>query len=131
VRGLVRDEAVSAAHDLAEGGLGVALAEMAMAGGLGATLAIEPPIPLHAFLFGEDQARYVLTATPDAAEAIREAAHAAGIDCAVIGWTGGDALTIQGGIAIFLDDLRRRYENWLPDFMAGLRPDWPSTAGEY
>jgi phosphoribosylformylglycinamidine synthase II len=119
VRGLVQDEAVSAAHDLAEGGLGVALAEMALAGGFGATLAVEPSIPLHAFLFGEDQARYVLTATPDRAEAIRESAHAAGIGCAIIGWTGGDALTIQGGIAIFLDDLRRRHENWLPDFMAG------------
>ncbi len=119
VRGLVRDKTVSAAHDLSEGGLGVALAEMAMAGGLGATLAIAPSIPLHAFLFGEDQARYVLTATPDAAEAIREAAHAAGIDCAVIGWTGGDALTIQGDIAIFIGDLRRRHENWLPDFMVG------------
>ena len=119
VRGLIREAAVSAAHDLAEGGLGVALAEMAIAGGIGATLAIEPSIPLHAFLFGEDQARYVLTATPDSAEAIRESAHAAGIDCAVIGWTGGDALTIQGDIAIFLGDLRRRHESWLPEFMAG------------
>jgi phosphoribosylformylglycinamidine synthase II len=119
VRGLVRDKAVSAAHDLSEGGLGVALAEMAIAGGLGATLAIAPSTPLHAFLFGEDQARYILTATPDAGEAIREAAHAAGIDCAVIGWTGGDSLTIQGEIAIFIGDLRRQHETWLADFMAG------------
>jgi phosphoribosylformylglycinamidine synthase subunit PurL len=128
VRGLVRDEAVTAAHDLAEGGLSVALAEMAMAGGLGATLAIEPSIPLHAFLFGEDQARYLLTAAPDSSEAIREAAHAAGIACTVIGWTGGDALTIQGEIAIFLDDLQRRHENWLPDFMAGRVAD---TIGDH
>jgi phosphoribosylformylglycinamidine synthase subunit PurL len=119
VRALVREQAVSAAHDLSEGGLGIALAEMAMAGGLGATLAIEPSIPLHAFIFGEDQARYVLTANPDAAEAIRESAHIAGLDCAIIGWTGGDALTIQGEIAIFVTELQRRHENWLPKFMAG------------
>jgi phosphoribosylformylglycinamidine synthase len=119
VRGLVREQSVSAAHDLAEGGLGIALAEMAMAGGLGATLAIEPSIPLHAFLFGEDQARYLLTAAPEAAERIRAAARAEGIACEVIGVTGGDALTIRGGIAIFLAELRRRHESWLPDFMAG------------
>ncbi len=119
VRGHVRDQAVSAAHDLCEGGLAVALAEMAMAGGLGATLAIAPSIPLHAFLFGEDQARYLLTATPDTAEAIREAAHAAGFDCAIIGWTGGDTLTISDGVAILIEELQRRYENFLPDYMRG------------
>jgi phosphoribosylformylglycinamidine synthase subunit PurL len=120
VRGHVRDQVVSAAHDLSEGGLAVALAEMAMAGGLGATLAVAPSIPLHAFLFGEDQARYLLTAAPDAAEAIREAAHAAGFDCATIGWTGGDALTISEGIAILIEELQDRYENFLPDYMRGM-----------
>jgi phosphoribosylformylglycinamidine synthase subunit PurL len=119
VRGLVRAQTVSAVHDLAEGGLAVALAEMAMAGRLGARLIVTPSIPLHAFLFGEDQARYLLTAALETAEGIRGAAADQGIACEVIGATGGDALTIQGEIAIFVPELQRPHENWLPDFMAG------------
>ena len=51
---------MTAAHDLSEGGLGVALAEMALAGDLGATIEPTSDIPVHAFLFGEDQGRYLL-----------------------------------------------------------------------
>lgn len=117
VRGLVRNRAVTAAHDLSEGGLAVALAEMALAGNIGATLAIESVLPRHGFLFGEDQARYLLTAASEKAEAISAAAAAEGIACCIIGTTGGDALTIGGEIAILMDDLKRRHEQWLPDFM--------------
>ncbi len=119
VRGLVREGRVGAAHDLSEGGLGVALAEMAIAGRRGARLTVAPAIPLHAFLFGEDQARYLLTAAPEAAEAIREAAETAEVACTIIGTTGGNALTIPGGIAILIEELQRRYENFLPDYMRG------------
>ncbi|QXX74873.1 phosphoribosylformylglycinamidine synthase subunit PurL [Methylovirgula sp. HY1] len=119
VRGLVRNRAVTAAHDLSEGGLAVALAEMALAGGIGAKLDIEPALPRHGFLFGEDQARYLLTAAPEKAEAIAAAALAEGIACLIIGATGGDALTIEGETAILMDDLKRRHEQWFPDFMRG------------
>jgi phosphoribosylformylglycinamidine synthase len=110
---------VSAAHDLAEGGLAVALAEMALAGGMGATLNVTPAVPLHGFLFGEDQSRYLLTASPEQAEAIAAAARAEGVACAIIGTTGGDKLTIPGEAAIFLEDLKRRHQQWLPGFMRG------------
>ena len=119
VRGLVRNRAVTAAHDLSEGGLAVALAEMALAGDIGAKLDIESAIPRHGFLFGEDQARYLLTAAPEKAEAIAAAARSEGIACRVIGTTGGDALTIAGEIAIFLSELKQRHEQWLPQFMRG------------
>ncbi len=119
VRGLVRNRAVTAAHDLSEGGLAVALAEMALAGAIGANVDIVPALPLHGFLFGEDQARYLLTAAPEKAEAISAAALAEGIACRIIGTTGGDALTIKGETAIFMADLKHRHEQWLPDFMRG------------
>ena len=62
VRALIADGLVTAAHDLSDGGLLVALAEMAMAAGIGATLDAAPDdTPAHAFWFGEDQARYVVT----------------------------------------------------------------------
>jgi phosphoribosylformylglycinamidine synthase subunit PurL len=119
VRGLVRNRAVTAAHDLSEGGLAVALVEMALAGGIGAKLDMAPAVPLHGFLFAEDQSRYLLTAAPEKAEAIAAAALAEGIACVILGTTGGDTLTIPGEAAIFMVDLKRRHEQWLPGFMQG------------
>ena len=74
---------------------------------------------LHAFLFGEDQGRYVLTCRPEAAAEIAASAKTLGIACQPIGTTGGDALTIPGGAAILLSDLRRQHDSWLPDYMQG------------
>src|SRR5262249_5564778 len=69
---------VRASHDVSDGGLLVAVAEMAMAGGTGARIFTGPrDIPGHAYWFGEDQGRYVL-AVPDAAILVR-AAEAAGL----------------------------------------------------
>ena len=66
----IREGAFTAVHDISDGGLAVALAEMAVAGGLGATIAPEAiEGPAHAFLFGEDQGRYVATARPETADA--------------------------------------------------------------
>src|SRR5499427_5876139 len=57
VRGLIRDGLITAAHDVSDGGLLVALAEMAIASGIGAVLEAPSGILAHAFWFGEDQAR--------------------------------------------------------------------------
>jgi phosphoribosylformylglycinamidine synthase subunit PurL len=118
VRALIEQQRVSAAHDISDGGLAVALAEMALPGGIGASISVPADLP-DAFLFGEDQARYILTAVPAQADAIRNAAQAAGIHCEIIGATGGDSLTLGGASAILLDDLARSHEGWLPNFMAG------------
>src|SRR5438874_13410668 len=69
VRGLIAKGVATAVHDLSDGGLLVALAEMAMASGLGAELE-PPPMAAHAFWFGEDQARYVVTVRPGVAEKV-------------------------------------------------------------
>ena len=118
VRGLIRDGAVTACHDLSDGGLFVALAEMAMAGSLGARIA--PPeaaanTPLHAWLFGEDQARYIVTAAE--AAPVLEAARSAGVPAAAIGTTGGNALTLAGRGTISVVELTRVHEGWLPAYM--------------
>ena len=79
-----------------DGGLLVAVAEMAMAGGTGATLAAGPAgLPAHGCWFGEDQARYLL-AVPDGA-ALLAAAQAAGVRRTRIGRSGGEALVLPGG----------------------------------
>jgi phosphoribosylformylglycinamidine synthase subunit PurL len=119
VRTLIAQGRVTAAHDISDGGLAVAVAEMALAGGIGAAIAVPADLSAHAFLFGEDQARYILTATPTEAPAILGAAKVAGVDCEIIGRTGSGALTLGGAPAILLSDLERRFEGWLPEFMAG------------
>jgi phosphoribosylformylglycinamidine synthase subunit PurL len=122
VRSLVQQQRVSAAHDISDGGLAVALAEMAIAGGTGASIAIPADVPDHAFLFGEDQARYVLTAAPLEADAIRSAARSAGIACEILGVTGANTLTLGGAPAILVEDLAKSHENWFPGFMGGASP---------
>ncbi|HEX3494782.1 MAG TPA: phosphoribosylformylglycinamidine synthase subunit PurL [Methylocella sp.] len=122
VRGLIESLAVTAVHDVSDGGLAVALAEMAMAGGIGASIEVSPSLPELGFFFGEDQARYIVTATLEAAEAIPDAAETAGVACEIIGVTGGDTLTLGFGTAILVDNLVWVHEAWLPRYIAGANP---------
>jgi phosphoribosylformylglycinamidine (FGAM) synthase-like enzyme len=117
VRGEILAGRVTACHDLSDGGLLVALAEMAMAGGRGVRLEPLPAnLPLQAYLFGEDQARYLLkTADPDA---VLKAARGARVPASLIGMVGGASLTLPGGGAISVDALKAMNEAWLPDYMA-------------
>ena len=117
VREMIRAGHVAACHDVSDGGLLVAVAEMAMTGGRGVILAAPPADLTHnAYFFGEDQARYIVeTADP---ETIFEAARAAGVSAYAIGSVGGVALTVSGAGAISVDALRAANEAWLPGYMA-------------
>ena len=114
---MIRAGHFAACHDLSDGGLLVAIAEMAMTSGRGVVLAAPPPdLPRNAYFFGEDQARYIVeTADP---ETIFEAARAAGVSAYAIGSVGGVALTLPGTGAISVDALRTANKAWLPDYMA-------------
>jgi phosphoribosylformylglycinamidine synthase len=107
---------VAACHDVSDGGLLVALAEMAVAGDVG--LLLEPPetsLPAHAFWFGEEQARYVV-ATADGAGLVA-AARAAGIPARLLGQAGGSDLQLPGVAPIVLSELRavrdRFFASWM------------------
>jgi len=119
VRGLIEAGRLTTCHDLSDGGLLVGVAEMAMAGGIGASL--EPPagLPAHAWLFGEDQGRYVLAVAGEAVPAILAEAAKAGVPIQAIGRTEGHSLTLPGGHTISVDELRQVHEAWLPGYMAG------------
>ncbi len=120
VRALILDGSATAAHDISDGGLLVALAEMAMASGIGATLTAAPAdTPSHAHWFGEDQARYLVTVPSAQAEAVLAKARDASIMAARIGVTGGDVLAIEGEQPLPLARLRQSFEGWLPAYMAG------------
>jgi phosphoribosylformylglycinamidine synthase len=91
---------------------------MAMAAGIGAELD-RAPLAAHAFWFGEDQARYVVTVAAGVAETVMARARAAGVPARQVGLTGGDALTLEGERPILVAKLRERFEGWLPAYMAG------------
>ena len=120
VRAAIRELGVTACHDLSDGGLLVAAAEMALAGSCGATIEVlDGAIAPAAWLFGEDQARYLLAVEPGTLPEIRRRATAGGVPVAVVGRTGGDALTVPGVASISLQQLRNAHENWLPGYMSG------------
>jgi phosphoribosylformylglycinamidine synthase subunit PurL len=117
VRGLIRSRLVSAVHDLSDGGLVAAAAEMALASGVGVGLSPTSATHAHGLMFGEDQARY-LVAT-DQPEAVIAAAHAAGVNAANAGDVGGDAFGSHGLFHIPLERLRAINEAWLPAYVEG------------
>ena len=120
VRAAIRELGVTACHDLSDGGLLVAAAEMALAGSCGATIEVlDGAIAPAAWLFGEDQARYLLAVEPGTLPEFRRRATAGGVPVAVVGRTGGDALTVPGVASISLQQLRNAHENWLPGYMSG------------
>jgi phosphoribosylformylglycinamidine synthase len=120
VRALIVDGLVTAAHDLSDGGLLVALAEMAMAAGLGARLEAAPEdTPAHAYWFGEDQARYLVTVPAAGAAAVIQRIEAASVPVRRIGTTSGASLSIPGERALEVAVLAARFEGWLPTYMAG------------
>ena len=118
VRARILAGEVRACHDISDGGLLVAVAEMAMASGTGATLAAPPAdLPPHAFWFGEDQGRYVLAVTE--AAPLLDAARAAGVPALRLGRSGGRDLVLPGGESISVAALAEAHEATLPALMRG------------
>jgi phosphoribosylformylglycinamidine synthase II len=121
VRAMIRAGALTAVHDVSDGGLAVALAEMAMASGIGADVQLPvdmDPIPVW---FGEDQGRYLVTisdADPGLVRDIQDEAAELGLAAPWIGETGGTELKLGGARAVAVADLKAAHEGWFPRFMA-------------
>ncbi len=113
VRAAIQSGLIRAAHDVSEGGMLCAAADMALAGDLGVALDAAP----LATLFGEDQGRYLLAA-PDAA-ALELLAGKHGVSLSRVGVFGGDRVTVADRLDVALAELRAAHENWLPSYMAG------------
>ncbi|MEP6345213.1 MAG: phosphoribosylformylglycinamidine synthase subunit PurL, partial [Parasphingorhabdus sp.] len=107
VRDLINSGKVTAVHDVSDGGLLVALAEMAIASGIGATIT---GIGDHLTGFGEEQARYIVTSN------VAEQIQAAGIPMTRIGTTGGKNLDISGS-QLSIAELRNAHESFFRDWM--------------
>jgi phosphoribosylformylglycinamidine synthase subunit PurL len=122
VRAMIEQGLVTAVHDVSEGGVAIALAEMAMAGGMGCVLdALEPhlspTLSCQAFLFGEDQARYVVTTQEEAA--LLALCQSAGITALRLGVVGTSMVTIANSLSLDLRVLKAAHEAFFPSLMAG------------
>jgi phosphoribosylformylglycinamidine synthase II len=107
---------INACHDVSDGGLLSTVAEMALSGGKGCDIEQPSDTPsAHAWCFGEDQARYVVT-TKDAQQLIA-AANTAGIPVNAIGSVGGQSITLAAHSSANLKELSDQHENWLPNYM--------------
>ncbi|WP_306257672.1 phosphoribosylformylglycinamidine synthase subunit PurL [Pararhizobium sp. IMCC21322] len=120
VRSQILDGSVTACHDISDGGLLVAIAEMAMAGGQGADLAGLQSTSAES-LFGEDQARYVLTVSPQKADAVLSSAADAEVPANRIGIVGGQELKLADKCSISVETLKQTHESWLPGYMSGTK----------
>ncbi|MGC2853878.1 phosphoribosylformylglycinamidine synthase subunit PurL [Novispirillum sp. DQ9] len=118
VRERITAGAVTACHDVADGGLLVAVAEMAMASRIGAALDVDFGGPLHAALFGEDQGRYIVTVPESGLADLLAKAGAAGVSARKLGTTGGTVLSVNGQSGPTVEALRNANEGWLPSYMA-------------
>jgi phosphoribosylformylglycinamidine synthase subunit PurL len=120
VRGRVLSGCITACHDVADGGIAVALAEMALAGGIGAMIDRPLPFATAESLFAEDQGLYVVTVHDHALLDFLHAAHEAGVDADPLGRTVAKRLIFElphGDFAVALDALRAAHEGFFPRLM--------------
>ncbi len=114
VRDRIRSGGVATVHDLSDGGLIMAAADMALASGVGLTLDV-PQEDITSLLLGEDQARYLI-GTNDP-ESLVSKARAAGVPARRIGHAAGGSLSVPQMFSIPLERLRRSHEAWMPTYM--------------
>jgi phosphoribosylformylglycinamidine synthase len=109
VRGLVSDGVVSGVHDVATGGLAVAVSEMAVGSGIGVTVSAPGDD-----VFGEAPSRVVLSVPEPAVPEVQERARVRGVEVADLGVAGGDRITIGSAIDLPLAEATAAWRDRLP-----------------
>jgi phosphoribosylformylglycinamidine synthase II len=111
---------VTAVHDCSSGGLGIAVSEMAISGGLGAVLDLQnvpadPSLDVSSKLFSESHGRYLITIKKDTLEDILSKID---VPAAVIGKVGGNSLVINNEFSVSVGELKKYYTGIIEKFMA-------------
>ncbi|WP_370930902.1 phosphoribosylformylglycinamidine synthase subunit PurL [Bartonella sp. DGB1] len=115
---LAEKKLISACHDISDGGLAIAMAEMCITSKLGAQLNNIKDYPVHAFLFGEDQGRYLLTASDSNLEVILQEAKKSDILIDNIGSVVSESFSLNEYFSITIESLTKAYEQWFPNYMS-------------
>jgi phosphoribosylformylglycinamidine synthase len=123
VAALVKERLPSGIHDVADGGIGVALAEMAVATGVGFEIGGGGVGGLHSHvdLFGEAPSRVIVAVHPDRVEGVTRRSEQAGVPVHRIGRAGGDRLIVHGLLEVSVRDAVREWRAALPRAL-GLDP---------
>ena len=116
IRALWADGLITAAHDVSDGGLAVAAAEMALAGDIGLGVDHNTDIDEAGWFFGEDQGRYIVACPRSAANKIADRAKAVGSIARWLGETGGEMLRLDKS-EIAISTLRDLHEGGFPAMM--------------
>ena len=120
IRGAILSGQLSAVHDVSDGGVAVALAEMALAGNIGAMIDRKQPHDCAGSFFAEDQGVYIVTIHDHALADFLHAAHDAGVEAEPLGRTGGRRLIFERpdrDDVVALDALRAAHEGFFPNLM--------------
>lgn len=121
VRGLIHEGLVRACHDISDGGVAVAAAEMALGSDVGVALGYQGELTDAQFLYGEDQARYLVALPSQQLDKLDARARGAGVNYLVIGDVGGREISFLGASGVRegvnLGELRHAHESWLPTYM--------------
>ena len=108
---------LASAHDCSEGGLAVALAECAIAGGMGFAVGLPGDLPSHVALFSESASRVVASVAPERATELEDLAGTLGVPIARLGETGGPRLVVDGVLDLALDEATASYEEAIPKLL--------------
>jgi phosphoribosylformylglycinamidine synthase II len=101
------------AHDCAEGGMLVALAECCMLGGIGVRgpgIRPEGPLRLDAAFFGESPGRYIVSVASRAMPELQSLARRHNVEISLLGLAGGDSLEFEGQVKVSLAELQYAWE---------------------
>jgi len=120
IRSAIERGLISACHDVSDGGMAVALAEMALASGIGAMINEAQPFGVAGSFFGEDQGLYLVTVPDEALAEFLADAAAADVPADPIGRTIKDRLIFEldeGDWCVSIADLRAAHEGFFPQLM--------------
>ncbi len=125
VRSAIRNGQITACHDVSDGGLGIALAEMCIGSGKGMSVDLGDSALPHALMFGEDQGRYIVTVKRQDANMLAINAESWGVPFRTLGKVEGDALQFNGSVSFALPvrELHAAHEGWFPRYMDRTDPE--------
>ena len=114
-----RSDLFESAHDCAEGGVGIALAEAAIAGRTGFAASLPGDVPAHVELFSESASRAVVSVAPERATELEDTAEAMRVPCFRLGETGGPRIVFDGLFEMEVEEVAAHYEGSIPELLAG------------
>jgi len=120
VRDLVTERTVGGVHDCADGGLAVAIAEMAFGGGIGFTVTPESDVPPAAWCFSESASRVVVSVDARPLPHVLRRAEEAGVHAVDLGVAGGDRLVVDGALDVALADAEQVWRDAIPNALGAV-----------